>query len=828
MSTAIALDSFLSNLKRSGLIESGRLDQFLADLPGAPTSAFPLAKALVHGGLLTPFQAGHLLKGRTLGFLIAGKYKVLDLLGTGGMGAVYLVEHVRLHCLYAMKTLPRERIKDPAALARFYREARATAAINHPNIVRTHDVDQDRDLHFLVMDYVDGCDLQRVIDVNGPLEVSAAAHLISQTATGLQQIHNTGWVHRDVKPGNILITREGVVKILDLGLARLFDEAKSVTQQYSESGVLGTADYLAPELAIDGNVLDIRSDLYSLGVVMYHLLAGRTPFGKGSVAQKLMWANLRQPDPLEQLRPDLPPELIAIVMRLLAKEPADRFQYPNEVVDALVPWTQEFFGPPPSQWFPAPNVAAATVTARSGGSRPTLSNTPNPRPESSSRIGTSRKRSPETGSSDGAQPQSGSKNPILQESPLKWHAWTLRSPTHVTALAAAVLAVVCGIGWALIGGQAKDSTKDPVTSKPSTADFSHVLGNPPSGNPPIYASGGNNTLAKGVERAKSGDWIVVPGNKVEGTLDIDGSTFGREVTIIGVVGPNGPPVWRPQNSAGRSTPLIRVTGVERLVIENLTLDGEGRLDHLVEIRGRCPGLKLTKLQMKGFQKRAVVLDGARGEADGEIVLDHLRVTVDPAVGLAEAAVAFRPSLPGVAPAVANQHVRVTDCRFEGGFATAVSIEGPSVYLSFQRNRFYRCRDGFRLTDNPAADRVRLTVEGNTLVGVERVLNLERLPSPDENNRFVFRNNLFVRAPILVRAGRTLGADDQARLFVGSAGNIHDPDSGREGGTLLGARAMTFNPLPTDPADDNQFLKYPADQPLATTGIGRQPVGVPQR
>ena len=227
--------------------------------------------------------------------------------------------------------------------------------------------------------------------------------------------------------------------------------------------------------------------------------------------------------------------------------------------------------------------------------------------------------------------------------------------------------------------------------------------------------------------------------------------------------------------------------------------------------------------MRGFQKRAVVFDGGGGEPDDEVVLDRLRVTVDPAIGLAEAAVAFRPGPAGANPAPANQHVRVTDCRFDGGFAAGVAIEGPAVSLSFQRNRFYRCRDGFRLTD--AADRVRLTAEGNTLAESERGLRLERLPNRDEGNRLLFRNNLFVRTPVIVRAQ---GGDELTRLFSGSAGNVHDTDSGREGGGLVSARSVAFPPLPTDPADDDRFLRYPVDHVLATAGTNRQPAGVPPR
>ena len=481
-----AVDTFLANLRKSGLIDPTRLDQYLADLPGGrPADAFPLAKGLVRGGLLTPFQAGHLLKGKHQGFLVGGKYKVLDLLGTGGMGAVYLVEHLRLHCLYAMKVLPRERIKDPAALARFYREARATAAINHPNIVRTHDVDQDRSLHYLVMEYVDGCDLQRVLDANGALEGSAAAHLISQAAAGLQEIHDAGWVHRDVKPSNILVNRDGVVKILDLGLARFFEDAKSITQQYAEGSVIGTADYLAPELVADNNIVNIRSDIYSLGVVLYYLLAGRTPFGKGgSVAQKLLWANLREPDPIEAIRPELPRELVAVLMRMLAKDPARRFQLPSEVIEALGPWTQDPFELPADKWLPAPNAAASAYATRSGGSKP-LGTTPHPRyeatqrPAARSRPGSSGGSRPQTGS--GPHPQPSRLRRVVCPEPAEPNAGR-RSGRHRRGRR---------LRDRVGGTERRDAQGSRRRAKPQgPPDFSNVLGTPPSGNPPIMSRAG--------------------------------------------------------------------------------------------------------------------------------------------------------------------------------------------------------------------------------------------------------------------------------------------------------------------------------------------------
>ncbi|MCS7017446.1 MAG: serine/threonine protein kinase, partial [Gemmatales bacterium] len=193
-----------------------------------------------------------------------GKYKVLEKLGSGGMGQVFLCEHLLMRRRVAIKVLPTSKAQDPAGLERFYREARAIAAVDHPNLVRAYDIDQADNLHFLVMEYVDGVSLQELVKKVGPLPVLRACHYIYGAAVGLQHVHEIGLVHRDIKPGNILVDRNGLVKILDLGLARFFHDADELTKKYDEN-ILGTADYLSPEQAIDSHTVDIRADIYSLG-----------------------------------------------------------------------------------------------------------------------------------------------------------------------------------------------------------------------------------------------------------------------------------------------------------------------------------------------------------------------------------------------------------------------------------------------------------------------------------------------------------------------------------------------------------------------------------
>src|SRR6516164_1460235 len=307
---------FLDLVQKSGLVEDKRLAAYADKLRADhtfPADAKGLADRTIRDGILTHFQADQILQGKWRRFNI-GKYKVLERLGQGGMGSVYLCEHRLMRRRVAVKVLPTAKADDPSSLERFYREARAVAALDHPNIVRAYDIDQDEKLHFLVMEHVDGASLQEIIKKNGPMDVLRACHYIRQAALGLQHAHDAaGLVHRDIKPGNILVDRNGIVKILDMGLARFFyDEEDILTKKYDEN-VLGTADYLAPEQATDSHNVDIRADIYSLGATFYFVLTGRTPFGEGTIAQKLLWHQTRKPRPIRSLRPDVPDGIAAVL-----------------------------------------------------------------------------------------------------------------------------------------------------------------------------------------------------------------------------------------------------------------------------------------------------------------------------------------------------------------------------------------------------------------------------------------------------------------------------------------------------------------------------------
>ena len=347
--------AFLDLVERSGLLLPDRVDPYRDADPPPPPPA--LAAALVRDRLLTKYQADHLLRGRARGYFLAGKYKVLEPVGAGGMGQVFLCEHLILHKLVAVKLLGSgAKAAPPAgAVERFYREARAVAALDDRNIVRVYDVDATDGVPFMVMEYVDGIDLHRLVAASGPLAVPQACEYTRQAALGLQHAHEIGLVHRDVKPGNVLVDRAGVVKLLDLGLARFqLDTTRnqSVTERFDGQAVLGTADFIAPEQALDSSKADIRSDVYGLGCTLYYLLTGKLVWGDGSFAQKLLWHQSRTPPSVRETWPDIPEPVDAVVARMLAKDPADRFQEPGEVAEVLELWSVPRPGPPPANLLP--------------------------------------------------------------------------------------------------------------------------------------------------------------------------------------------------------------------------------------------------------------------------------------------------------------------------------------------------------------------------------------------------------------------------------------------------------------------------------------------
>jgi serine/threonine protein kinase len=274
------------------------------------------------------------------------KFRVVRELGRGGMGVIYLAEHRVMDKPVALKVISASVLDNPTAVARFLSEVRAAGKLDHPNIARAYDADRAGELHFLVMEFVEGVSLAQVLEKRGPLPVAHACHYVRQAALGLQHAFEKGMVHRDIKPQNLMLTPKGVVKVLDFGLARVRDERKKVAPRLTRlESFMGTPTYVAPEQAVDAREADTRADIYSLGCTLYALLAGRPPFVGDSLTEILLAHIEKEARPLHELRPDVPVELSAVVAKMLAKDPAQRFQRPVEAAQALAPFIKKAKGP---------------------------------------------------------------------------------------------------------------------------------------------------------------------------------------------------------------------------------------------------------------------------------------------------------------------------------------------------------------------------------------------------------------------------------------------------------------------------------------------------
>lgn len=337
--SSITSERFVTMVAKSNLIDEKTQDRFVRKVREKcggklPSSVRKLASAYKKAGLLTDWHVEKILAGKYRGFFL-GKYKLLGHIGTGGMSSVYLAEHTGLHDKRAIKVLPSKRVNDASYLARFKLEAQAIASLSHPNIVRAYDIDNEGDTHFIVMEYVDGLDLQMLVRRDGPLDFSTAADLIAQAGRGLEHAHERGVIHRDIKPANLLIDQNGRLRLLDMGLALMASESDhSVTVAHNEN-VLGTADYLAPEQAINSHQVDHRVDIYGLGCTFYFLLTGRPPFSEGTLAQRIIKHQNEMPRSIRELRPDCPGELEGMCVKMLQKDPKYRYQTAGEVAIAF-------------------------------------------------------------------------------------------------------------------------------------------------------------------------------------------------------------------------------------------------------------------------------------------------------------------------------------------------------------------------------------------------------------------------------------------------------------------------------------------------------------
>lgn len=859
------VDAFLTTLRRSRLIEDARLEEcchVLAARGAMPTEASRLAEHFVEQGLLTPFQSKALLQGKHSGLIIIGKYKVLDLIGVGGGGRVFLCEHLMLRRLVAVKVLPVQSTSSSEAVERFYREGRAVAALDHPNIVRVFDIDHAGKFHFMVMEHVDGNSLHTVVEKGGPLTPERAAHYTAQAAIGLHHAHEGGWVHRDVKPGNILLDRNGCIKILDLGLARLLhDEADHLTKVYDEKRVLGTADYIAPEQVESSTTVDLRADIYSLGATLYYLLTSSPPFAEGSTAMKLVWHQMGQPRPIRGFRTDVPEELVRIVERMMSKRPEERFQTALEVVEALRFLTDSPIPLPSPQEMPPP-VRLGPTTGRSTGSNPALHLLPRPgtQPKSGSGSTIINVGKAASGSLSVGQPADATPSPSASDTaPILWRGRVVGGrgavPDEKKLDSAPTPTETGRKRWTDVlrnlvrPGRApsEDELHVPATLKPAQTPAlapESVFDTPGRrtlvvaqertlarlGKPNLFP-----TLATALERAEPGDLVrmVTGGSPLHfgasmcpDPVVLDGKQVPPGVTIEGIDLDGQPFVeWpRPLNpSTGQ--PLLVLSNLQRLTLRGFRFHGHDRWDTLLKVTGYCPGVVLEQLHLQGCRSRALVLEDAVGDREERLQLRRLRFTWSAAQVNTPAIVCTS------APDSAVQEVTVSECRFEGPCPTVFHCAGAVDHLEVRNNRFHHIQTVCHYLEAERRHRLRVTFESNTFCHVGTVLLLDVLPILDvraRDNRVVLKNNLFTATKAVARLQEMLLDAGRVRaLFPSVLGNVREPASCQEGIFFPEIQAANIELLSEDPAQDNTYLYLPPGSPIRKLGHEGGLVGAAQ-
>ena len=339
------LATFIDAVRISCLLKPAQMDQLVSWATADSPDPQSIAQEIVQRGWLTAYQIKMFWKNRG-GELFLGQYVLLDRLGEGGMGEVFRAKHRRMDRVVALKVIRKERLKSPDAVRRFGREIQAAAQLAHENIVMAYDADQAADRHFFAMEYIEGINLARLVHDKHPVPIAQASDCIRQAAVGLQHAFERGMVHRDIKPSNLLLSDKGVLKILDMGLARLLEspDGELESRITQEGLVVGTPDFLAPEQARNARNADIRADIYSLGCTFYYLLCGHPPYPQGTPTEKLL-KHTTEPVPA-LTRSDVPAPLADLVRKMMAKNPDDRFPTPDAVAFALQTLAANSFNAP--------------------------------------------------------------------------------------------------------------------------------------------------------------------------------------------------------------------------------------------------------------------------------------------------------------------------------------------------------------------------------------------------------------------------------------------------------------------------------------------------
>ena len=768
-----SVDKFVAVLERSGLVERPALPRLLEQFQHAAPEqqdANGFAKFLVTQGKLTTWQAAKLLKGKHKGFFL-GKYKLLSMLGKGGMSAVYLAQHTLLKRQCAIKVLPWHKLGESSHLKRFYREAQAVASLDHPHIVSAYDVDHTTDgsmeIYFLVMEYVEGRNLYEFVHTDGPLSVIQAAEFIRQGALGLNHAHQAGLVHRDIKPGNFLVDRHGVVKLMDLGLARFLQEASdsSLTIEH-EQKVLGTVDYLAPEQAVDSHDVDHRADIYGLGCTLFYLLTGRSLFPEGTLTQRLMAHQTKQPPSVHEFRDDVP-EAIAIILKgMLEKDPDQRTSSAEVVATQLEDWLEKQGG---TQW---QQLRRPSSTRSASGSHESSSQASDVKTRSSRSVPSAEQIESELSAFlaglDEVSLESETEQLAPSDSPTDEveddpNAAKSRSAADDAPAGASLTSVA---GWieqakrpmvwslALIGlcvvaavlvffASDEDlANQDPNLPDPSgavtppTPDEPRPIDGPvvevgPDGHFDSLSKAVNYLRGNGTGASTVREIRITEDHVLSDTVTVNNSglaSFPRNISISG--DPDAPPTL---SFAGAGGPLVRLVGVENLTFQNLILKCNN-LDQALQVEGYSLGTRFRNLTFTGISASGISALGVNGLKGRQVTIENCRF-----YGSSTKAVGIRFQ---ASDDLDTRQIAIRGCRFIGPMEAGLAITDAAFDCQIRQNMFHGLEDGIVL-NGTNQNLTAITFESNTFHDLARGIAFVSGPT-SYSSRLSFSKNLFSR------------------------------------------------------------------------------------
>ena len=887
MPAPATIDEFLDLIRKSGVAEEARLTSYMQKLrtltSSVPKEPNKLAGLMVRDGVLTYFQAEQFLQGKWKRFTI-GKYRVLERIGSGGMGQVFLCEHKLMRRRVAVKVLPTAKAEDQSSLERFYREARAVAALDHQNIVRAYDIDQEDNLHFLVMEYVDGSSFQDIIKKSGPMDVLRACHYMYWSAIGLQHAHEQGLIHRDIKPGNILVDRQGVVKILDMGLARFFNDDEDLITKRFDENVLGTADYLAPEQALDSHTVDGRADIYGLGATFYFLLTGGPPFIDGTIAQKLIWHQNREPRPLKTLRPEVPDGVVNIIKKMMAKDREARFQSPAELAATLGPWIQTPIQAPPESEMPR---MCAAVLAAGGGTlaqtNPAKVTSPgnptNPAPGSTSRRkGSSAHLAPIPAPPIGP---GSSRHPVQQMVAEATSAETAKKITPVPTIEPMPSSEPSSPIWEGISDTNNVSRAD-TDRKPGSAHRKQPNSSRKPKKPApevktagkskkrlwiilgsvllllvvmgifLIASGSKsnsdaprtftitkkqaensaenrlNSVSKAIKQAKPKDRIVILDDEWNEEIE---ETPPKDLTIESVEGKRV--LWKSANQSSGQQAVLNFKNAENLRLKGFTIHANNMKFYALRLEGKCSGTVLEDLEILEARDSVLLLVDCIGESGNPVLLQNLRIMSNAKVQ-SNNGVEFRtsPTKTKGESSKSNAFIHLEHCRIEGPFKTAaIQIEGSCEEVEFRQNRIFNAASVNAASVNAASGLFIRSKKEN----VDQVIKLKLT-----NNTFHTMQGPLLRfenAELLAAHAAKHKIEVSRNYFVNITGGLLKSDDNKpapsifqtenarnlqtpDAGTAFPTQVLDI-PLSTDGKDDKTFLRNDA---LKEAGPNKTPVG----